>query len=665
MGNPTANTGFVGQHRGDGDSPDDPNVFTLAEMQAAMGTDSVAVSLITSQVASRSASGALDSIPVSTADSKAISSGGRASVADSKAISGSVVTSVVDSKTASNSLNISIADSKGVSAAFFASAPSAIVSTADSKAVSAGTAFQTDKARLAQVNVKDYGALGDGSNDDYSAFESAHAALPTTGGTILVPVTTTNTYYLGQAWNITKPVRILGSLPSASVSDSTRGTILQFAAEQNGIVFNGDTTLGDTEIASRGYAANYSIIDGLSIVSAGGTTNVDGIRIRCPGVLVRNCWVTGFKRNGIRIVASVGGAGATIGNANLWRVEHCYLLSNGSDGLFTDGSDSNAGIAISVDATNNGGWGIYDSSFLGNTYIACHTSGNTTGPYKTDDANAHNVFLGCYQEGAANLSSLVTPTIVLGGNLGTEGSATLASTAFIMSGGISHRGQFQHQNLRGTVDIGSGLGLADTTMTALTFGSADDGANLDGWKLVYDNVNFEWNLINRASGTRRALTFPDGSLSPRAFAPTMKNGVYLNATYSFGGHLKAGAAAPSSSTWVKADRVLNDWTVSGTAAGIEYWYCQTAGAPGTWVANRAMGTFTCAAAAATVVSNINVIGSNTRIVITPTNAAAGTLQAGANALYVSAKTANTSFTVTTAAGGSAGGTETFDYVIFN
>jgi hypothetical protein len=76
------------------------------------------------------------------------------------------------------------------------------------------------------------------------------------------------------------------------------------------------------------------------------------------------------------------------------------------------------------------------------------------------------------------------------------------------------------------------------------------------------------------------------------------------------------------------------------------------------------GSFTLGAAATTVVNNTNVTASS-RIVCWPTNAAAALLMSGTKALYTSAKTASTSFTVATQDGTNAAGTETFDYIIFN
>lgn len=78
----------------------------------------------------------------------------------------------------------------------------------------------------------------------------------------------------------------------------------------------------------------------------------------------------------------------------------------------------------------------------------------------------------------------------------------------------------------------------------------------------------------------------------------------------------------------------------------------------------AQGTFTCAAAATTTVNDTNVKATSI-IILTPTNAAAGTLQGGTTHLYLSARTASTSFAVTTADAAAAAGTETFQYLIVN
>lgn len=79
---------------------------------------------------------------------------------------------------------------------------------------------------------------------------------------------------------------------------------------------------------------------------------------------------------------------------------------------------------------------------------------------------------------------------------------------------------------------------------------------------------------------------------------------------------------------------------------------------------RITGAFTLAAAATTTVTQTK-IAANSLVLLTPTNASAGTLMGSAKALYISALSAGASFTVATASGGNAAGTETFNYTVVN
>lgn len=79
-----------------------------------------------------------------------------------------------------------------------------------------------------------------------------------------------------------------------------------------------------------------------------------------------------------------------------------------------------------------------------------------------------------------------------------------------------------------------------------------------------------------------------------------------------------------------------------------------------------VGSFTMSAAASLVVPNVT-IKSTSKVFLTPENAAAATLIAGADNLYCAPAdhVTGVSFTVRTAAAGSAAGTEIFGYRVVN
>lgn len=79
---------------------------------------------------------------------------------------------------------------------------------------------------------------------------------------------------------------------------------------------------------------------------------------------------------------------------------------------------------------------------------------------------------------------------------------------------------------------------------------------------------------------------------------------------------------------------------------------------------RVAGTFTLAAAATTTVPQAATL-STSNIALTPLNAAAATLMGSNKSLYISARTAGTSFTVATASGAAAAGTEQMGYTLVN
>ncbi|QQS29053.1 MAG: right-handed parallel beta-helix repeat-containing protein [Sphingobacteriales bacterium] len=102
-------------------------------------------------------------------------------------------------------------------------------------------------------------------------------------------------------------------------------------------------------------------------------------------------------------------------NANVSQIYNTRIFKCKRNGLYIAGIDSNASTIVGLTTNRNRGWGIYDNSALGNTYIGCHSEGNETGAYTTgvlSDVN-RNLFLGCTGEGIVKLE---TPTQWIGGS---------------------------------------------------------------------------------------------------------------------------------------------------------------------------------------------------------------------------------------------------------
>jgi hypothetical protein len=157
-------------------------------------------------------------------------------------------------------------------------------------------------------------------------------------------------------------------------------TKLVFPASSHGIRVNRHDTLGESGAIASTTGADGSIIQGFYIEGGAGSPSIfkAGIHLRARAV-VRDCVLVNFAGAGILIWGESGGADATYGNANNWRVESVRLGQNKYSGLYVQGGDSNAGVGMMIDATQNARYGIEDRSFLGNTYIACHVDANGLG----------------------------------------------------------------------------------------------------------------------------------------------------------------------------------------------------------------------------------------------------------------------------------------------
>ncbi|MEO6580966.1 MAG: hypothetical protein ABIN83_07420, partial [Sphingomicrobium sp.] len=222
--------------------------------------------------------------------------------------------------------------------------------------------------------------------DDLPAFTAALAemkALMTAGAGIGVPrlIVPAGRYYCSDTLNVHLPCLIEGAGGNGGV-----GTIIRFAANKNGIVFNYANTHGDG-LGSQGNSSG-SMLEGVSLWGGNVTVNPasgavtsfangsspsgHGVRIRAPFVALKDVAVSCFGGNGFDVNASSGSGGASEGNANNFYLERCQSTYNGAFGYLFNGVDANAGTTNTCSAIDCAGGGIVEYSFLGNTHIQGH-----------------------------------------------------------------------------------------------------------------------------------------------------------------------------------------------------------------------------------------------------------------------------------------------------
>jgi hypothetical protein len=307
------------------------------------------------------------------------------------------------------------------------------------------------------VNVRWFGATGDGTTNDGPAFVAAlgylkAVALPgfgySRGGpTLFIPA---GTYNLGATTiDLTHTLIIEGE----NSGDATGGgTVLKWGANTTGIRVQSANTTGATgtqaAAASRGSA---SLIRNLMLIGgyAGTDGEAHGIHLR-GNAAIRDCYIEGFSGDGIHSICSAGTGGEAEGNANSIEVSRVYI-ENCRHGIYLDGADVNAGTFTGINVKNARGWGIWDSSFLANTYVGCHASGCGLGPYKSDNINAPTVFVGCYSEGGQPPSDLVSPAIAVGG---LHGAGIIGTGAYLCGSKFTSTGSADLARL----SVGDGAG---------------------------------------------------------------------------------------------------------------------------------------------------------------------------------------------------------------
>lgn len=152
---------------------------------------------------------------------------------------------------------------------------------------------------------------------------------------------------------------------------SGRGTRLKFPAGVTGIRVQRFNTSGASTVdgvTHRG--SDGSMIRGLSLTGAYGGVEAEahGIHARAK-VFIEDVDIELFEGDGIFL----DGIGSN--NVNYSRVIGGNVIANRT-GLKVDGADGNICTIINLSVGSNRQWGVWDSSFLGNTYLGIHADAN-------------------------------------------------------------------------------------------------------------------------------------------------------------------------------------------------------------------------------------------------------------------------------------------------
>lgn len=260
-----------------------------------------------------------------------------------------------------------------------------------------------DELRDVWVKPEQFGAVGDGTTDDYAAIMRAHNALPATGGIIQLSA---KGYKFASSLVFTKPVTLRGV-----TRENGTGTRLFKASTLNGPGIQtsvSHVTLQDFALA--GQAGN------------GG----DGIVVTSTTAVLRGITVTGMGQDGVR----VGDTSGT--NSNLWSIDGLETYSNGRHGFYADSSTTNAGggTASRLYSHDNAGDGIKIDRAQLNTFNGIVSENNIGYGVNIASGARDNLFFGGDSE-ANTAGNLLKDTAAIRNNIfATWGSFTLGARVF-------------------------------------------------------------------------------------------------------------------------------------------------------------------------------------------------------------------------------------------
>lgn len=440
-----------------------------------------------------------------------------------------------------------------------------------------------------------------------------------------------------------KSVRITGAgsgLPWTSMA------ALKWDAGATGIIVHRYNTIGAGVEGSPTTGADGTVLEGFRLLGAIGAADGfggHGIWLRARA-LCRELYIENFRGNGYNVVAQAGGGASIEGNANCFQV-YGGRVQGCENGFYADGADANAGIIEATDFSGNRRWGAWDSSFLGNTFVAIHYDDNGNGQ-AVDSQSAFASYGGnSYQAvPTASAGDLVATTPGTNANIWkpilSVGSRAIAWTGSNPSGTYRHGGPVYTDNANGRVNLlgtyiesGHGVGFlspvttmlggiwempvggvalraslgnlhtrsgleseavnsSGKTVTARVGGDAGNGDILywqhsddnSAWPWRMRRIGADWAVDNASSEFRRAFILT-GELTQRYMGTSQTQPYLFNApvlAIGSGGDTRRQTTGTAAPTTGAWAQGDIVWNIGASASGKVGWVCVTAGTPGTW-----------------------------------------------------------------------------------
>ena len=246
-----------------------------------------------------------------------------------------------------------------------------------------------------------FGAVGDGTTNDLTAFQNAITALGE--GTLYLK---NKTYGIDGTLTIPNRVTLSGQ-GCAAYSTSIAPTTLKALSASVVVLISGE----DAELRDLNVDGNNLAVDCVQFT---------GSRIRLRNVSAHRSARDGFREGDDNVAA--------VYNANVWEAQNLYASNNARHGLYVHdakpATDNQGGMLLGMDARNNGGDGICMGTSANDTIIGAVCQGNSGYNIRlSSDSRAHTVIKsytevgngGVIESGASNhiiLGATYSPSAV-------------------------------------------------------------------------------------------------------------------------------------------------------------------------------------------------------------------------------------------------------------